>query len=149
MWMNSGRETGIPSQKKAEDVPEMAGRSGESETSGKVMVVARAVMSVQNVYMPLGYTYVMYLLYGGHNTPTSLSHDRKVEDCILGTPKILGTSKMSLCWNVVGLGASDQRFTMTSVGLRARDFMRLNLHQHVVWCPDVLYCGKKGQRDRS
>lgn len=46
MSINIRRETDIPSQKKAEDVPDMAGRSEELETSVKVLVVARAALSV-------------------------------------------------------------------------------------------------------
>ena len=56
----------------------MAGRSEELETSVKVMVVARAALSVvhtEHVYMHLfRYMYVMYLYAVGHN---SQSHDRK------------------------------------------------------------------------
>jgi hypothetical protein len=78
MSRNIRRETDIPSQKKAEDVPDMAGRSEELETSVKVLVVARAALSVRTtectVYLhaPCRYMYVMYLTAGGHNI---LSHD--------------------------------------------------------------------------
>jgi hypothetical protein len=52
MSINIRRETGLPSQKKAEDVPDMAGRSEELETSVKVLVcgACRSVSAHSRMY---------------------------------------------------------------------------------------------------
>jgi hypothetical protein len=70
------REYGIPSQKKAEDVPDTAGRSEELETSGKVSGrgACHSVSAQSKMYTcTCKYMFVMYSSAVGHNR---LSRDR-------------------------------------------------------------------------